>query len=238
MAGNVWVRGVIMRLKSLFLVASAIVAGPAMAANLVTNGGFEADNTGFTSTYRYVAATGDTMRDEGTYTVGTNAANYHSSWASVGAVEGSKFFIANGSPTSDAPAWQQTLTGLTVGFTYRFSAYATNVCCNASFGGPNVTPIIIAVGTGGVPTQITTVTEGTVGTTGLWRNISGTFVATATSTQLSIFTDTAAASGNDFGLDAISVTAVPEPATWAMMIGGFGLIGAASRRRRSSVVFA
>jgi hypothetical protein len=32
---------------------------------------------------------------------------------------------------------------------------------------------------------------------------------------------------------------VPEPASWAMMIGGFGLIGAASRRRRSSnVVYA
>lgn len=28
------------------------------------------------------------------------------------------------------------------------------------------------------------------------------------------------------------VTAVPEPATWAMMIGGFGLAGAAIRRRR------
>lgn len=28
-----------------------------------------------------------------------------------------------------------------------------------------------------------------------------------------------------------AVNAVPEPATWAMMIGGFGLLGAASRRR-------
>ena len=27
------------------------------------------------------------------------------------------------------------------------------------------------------------------------------------------------------------VTAVPEPATWAMMIGGFGLVGAVARRR-------
>ncbi len=27
--------------------------------------------------------------------------------------------------------------------------------------------------------------------------------------------------------------AIPEPATWAMMIGGFGLIGAAARRRRA-----
>jgi hypothetical protein len=30
-----------------------------------------------------------------------------------------------------------------------------------------------------------------------------------------------------------SVSAVPEPATWAMMIGGFGLAGVAIRRRRS-----
>lgn len=32
--------------------------------------------------------------------------------------------------------------------------------------------------------------------------------------------------------------AVPEPATWAMMLGGFGTIGAAVRRRRISVRFA
>jgi len=29
--------------------------------------------------------------------------------------------------------------------------------------------------------------------------------------------------------------AIPEPATWAMMIGGFGLVGAAARRRRDIV---
>jgi hypothetical protein len=28
-----------------------------------------------------------------------------------------------------------------------------------------------------------------------------------------------------------AVAPIPEPATWAMMVGGFGLIGAASRRR-------
>jgi hypothetical protein len=35
-----------------------------------------------------------------------------------------------------------------------------------------------------------------------------------------------------------STGAVPEPATWAMMIGGFGLIGAASRRRRTTIAYA
>lgn len=37
------------------------------------------------------------------------------------------------------------------------------------------------------------------------------------------------------GLTAESVAAIPEPATWAMMLGGFGLIGAASRRRSRPV---
>jgi hypothetical protein len=31
----------------------------------------------------------------------------------------------------------------------------------------------------------------------------------------------------------VGVPAIPEPATWAMMIGGFGLVGGALRRRRA-----
>ena len=36
--------------------------------------------------------------------------------------------------------------------------------------------------------------------------------------------------------DTIGLTAVPEPASWAMMIAGFGLVGAAMRRRRETAV--
>ena len=37
----------------------------------------------------------------------------------------------------------------------------------------------------------------------------------------------------------LSLAAIPEPATWAMMIGGFGMVGAAARRRtRVNVAFA
>ena len=42
-----------------------------------------------------------------------------------------------------------------------------------------------------------------------------------------------------FSVDAQLGAGVPEPATWAMMIGGFGLVGGAMRRRtRTSVTFA
>jgi len=37
----------------------------------------------------------------------------------------------------------------------------------------------------------------------------------------------------DLGRGQLSVGAVPEPASWAMLIAGFGLVGAISRRRRA-----
>jgi hypothetical protein len=50
-------------------------------------------------------------------------------------------------------------------------------------------------------------------------------------------------SGNgDFAIDTLSFDAgagaVPEPATWAMMIGGFAFAGAAMRRRTTKAAFA
>lgn len=40
-------------------------------------------------------------------------------------------------------------------------------------------------------------------------------------------------SSGTFITDKVTITAVPEPATWVMMIVGFGFAGAALRRRRS-----
>ena len=37
------------------------------------------------------------------------------------------------------------------------------------------------------------------------------------------------------GFNDITTGAVPEPASWAMMIAGFGLVGAAARRRRTVI---
>jgi hypothetical protein len=49
---------------------------------------------------------------------------------------------------------------------------------------------------------------------------------------------------NTDGIDGFKITnilanaAVPEPATWGMMIAGFGLAGTALRRRKTNIVFA
>ena len=40
----------------------------------------------------------------------------------------------------------------------------------------------------------------------------------------------------NFYLDDVSVTMVPEPAAWGLMVAGFGMIGAAARRRTKSTL--
>ncbi len=66
----------------------------------------------------------------------------------------------------------------------------------------------------------------------LWQPESLSFKATGSSTAVTILGN----SGAEYiGLDNVSVVetaAIPEPATWAMMLVGFGALGAALRSRR------
>lgn len=72
-------------------------------------------------------------------------------------------------------------------------------------------------------------------------NLSGTFAGATT------FADVSGVSNNPrnnqwafdiLNVDTASQGGVPEPASWAMLIAGFGLTGAAMRRRRTAVVAA
>ncbi len=67
-----------------------------------------------------------------------------------------------------------------------------------------------------------------------WVSNTFDFSATGTSTTLSFRADPANSAGfYGAALDNVGVSAIPEPASWAMMITGFGLAGAAMRRRTS-----
>ncbi len=75
-------------------------------------------------------------------------------------------------------------------------------------------------------------------TTGVGGN-SGPYAITRASVDIAFFS----IGGNDtFGVESVTIgdpiaaAVVPEPATWAMMIAGFGLAGAAMRRRTSATV--
>jgi hypothetical protein len=64
-------------------------------------------------------------------------------------------------------------------------------------------------------------------------NVAGAGIA-----KLVINNNTGGTSDWIYGVGQLSYGAVPEPATWAMMIGGFALVGASMRRRRTAVSFA
>lgn len=82
-----------------------------------------------------------------------------------------------------------------------------------------------------------------------WANGGVQTFTFANNNVLKVKLDNATFNGGPFGLTpgkdhganvsaTLTLTAVPEPATWALMIGGFGMAGVALRRRRPAPAFA
>jgi hypothetical protein len=68
--------------------------------------------------------------------------------------------------------------------------------------------------------------------------VSGIPILDSVMNTIRVTGTTAKFGGTYSGTMTFSAAAVPEAATWAMMLGGFGMIGAAMRRRRTSLSFA
>jgi hypothetical protein len=62
-----------------------------------------------------------------------------------------------------------------------------------------------------------------------------TFTATGGTGSL-VFAGITGAGDLNTAIDVVSVSAVPEPATWAMMMLGFGMVGYGLRSRRKAIV--
>lgn len=119
-------------------------------------------------------------------------------------------------------------TGFTTGFSFFYSSSTA----------ATVTVYDGAGGTGNILAQINLMAQGSDNCTGdpngtfcNWTPIGVAFAGTAMSID---FGGTANYTGFDnitFGSETPGGT-VPEPAVWAMLVSGFGLVGAAARRRR------
>ncbi len=67
--------------------------------------------------------------------------------------------------------------------------------------------------------------------TGTPAESSGVFTYIDTTQKVSLVNFSSG--GNSFEVDDLAIAAVPEPGVWALMLGGFAMMGAALRRRRN-----
>jgi hypothetical protein len=238
-------------IRNLLLGAVALASATSASAvtNLVTNGSFEVTTNGigqpdFNTTlvgwnnydgYNFVVDSNiDSTGVQGVYGSLSLHGPNNGTANSLGVSPDGGLFFAAGGAFGVAPL-QQTLTGLTTGQTYVVSFYwaaaqhfrfdgATTEKWDVSFGGV---------------TQSTAVYNNVDHGFGGWFSEKFRFTANDSTQVLSFL-----AVGTPDGLppfsllDGVSVAAVPEASTWAMLIAGFGLVGAAARRRRMSTAAA
>jgi len=228
------------------IAAAAITATPAVAAtNLVKNGGFETTSR----TGNFQIGTPGTVSDwttAGGYNLLFNAAiattvnavgaydytNLEKLWSANASKQGGNFVALDGDADVRG-AFSQTINGLTAGQQYVLS-FEWGAGQLQSRIGATTEQLQYSLGSSVFTTAI--LNNASQGFTG-WNTVTRTFTATGASQVLSFLSI-----GTPTGLppiallDNVSLTAaVPEPATWAMMLVGFGMIGASARYRRRNV---
>ena len=208
--------------------AACLIPGSASAAELLVNGGFEAPSVGdpccITSPPTPIPgwqATPNVNVVNGTFSSSPSGTNL--------AYEGLQYLDLVGQ--GGFGTISQTFNTV-VGQMYTLSfAYSHNLFSGTPSASANFT-------VGGVD-LVGSISHSTGSNSDLdWITYSGNFVASNTSTILT-FNNRVGGANEGVFLDAVSVQgAVPEPATWALMILGFGAVGVAMRRRHRKTTVA
>ncbi len=201
-------------------------ASAAPAANLLVNGSFETSGG-----YQNLAGAGNTS------ITGWKTANEGVEWfdptvyALGPAYDGLSIVDLSWYTSTGTPGGAIEQSFATVaGGRYEVSFYGTNT----NYAGRDGQGVVDVSIDGGALASFNLVHVAPTFALADWTRYAATFVATGTTTTLRL------ANGQNayehFTLiDGASVEAVPEPATWALMIGGFAAVGVMARRRRAGV---
>ena len=241
-----------MQFRKITLALAAVAAMSAMsaqAANLVVNGGFEATtngkgqlgfNTNATSwtnvngyTFLYTPGTVDSsgaLGESGNVSMwGTNNGGLN---AIPNSPTGGNFIAFDGG--YKVTPLQQTIIGLVVGQKYDLG-FDWGAAQQFGFTGATTDRWQVSLGNETHSTAIiSNVSHGFSG----WVHQTFTFTATGASEVLSFLAVGTPAGVPPFALlDGVTLAAaVPEPSTWALMLGGVAVIGFIARRRRADLM--
>ena len=245
-----------MKFLALFA-GAALLASPALA-NSFQNGGFEILSNGPGQLTNNTVATGWTVANGGyTFAFAPGTADTTGSTGQYGALllwgsnNGGVSTFAATSPSGgnflaidgafQVQPVQQVITGLTVGKTYSVG-FDYGFAQQKGFDGDTVQSISVSFAGATHSTSSNPLTDYTLPNHSFsgWMHTSFDFVATSTTDTLSFLAYGNLAVPPFALLDGVTFTpdTVPEPATWAMLLTGFGAVGFAARRRRTAVVAA
>ncbi|MGZ6017308.1 MAG: PEPxxWA-CTERM sorting domain-containing protein [Phenylobacterium sp.] len=207
--------------------AALLISAPAMASELVKNGNFDGGNVGFSTNYTF----GEPPETDGpgNYFITDDAHKVCGCFAAGPdhtGDPGGLMMVLDGAGDANSVMWSETVNVVPESI-YTVSFWVRSL-------GDGIPKPLVQGFIDGLPwfyTNPINLSQGWIHETSPFKSDdTGKLTLTLIDiTDNHLFNDLAI---DDISIQGQAVAGVPEPASWALMIAGFGLAGAAIRRRR------